>query len=71
MKGYVVVAQTDEGTAKRPLRAFAVLGSDHHEAVDLVRHHDPDAHVDVDAVLHLSDETAARLQLQPGEIWRL
>ena len=71
MKGYVVVAQTDEGSTRRPLRAFAVLGADHHEAVSLVRHHDPEAQIDIDAVLHLTEETAARMRLQPGEIWPL
>ena len=71
MKAYLVVAHTDEGLARRPIRAFAALGEDHHEAVSLVRHHNPEAQIDIDAVLHLREETAARLRLSPGEVWQL
>jgi len=71
MKGYIVITHIDEERGRKPLRAFAVLGEDHHDAVARVRHLDLGGDIDVDAVLHLREETANRLNLAPDEIWHL
>jgi hypothetical protein len=71
MKSYIVITHTDTGAGRKPLQAFAVIGADHHEAVSRVRHGGAPGEIDVDAVLHLSDETAARLELGADEIWPL
>jgi hypothetical protein len=71
MKGYIVVTHIEADGARKPLRAFAVLGEDHHEAVLRVRQMDAEGLIDVEAVLHLSEATATRLQLVPDEVWQL
>jgi hypothetical protein len=71
MRGYVVMTHVTEETGRKPLRAFALLAEDHHQAVERVRHVEAEGEVDVDAVWRLRSETAERLQLAPGDIWQL
>ena len=71
MKGYIVMTHIEADGGKKPLRAFALLGEDHHEAVQRVRQVHAEGEIDVEAVIHLRDETAARLQLADDEIWQL
>lgn len=71
MKGYIVITHIEASSGRKPLRAFAVLGEDHRDAMVQVRHADAEGEIDIDAVLHLRDETAVRLQLAAGEVWQL
>ena len=71
MKGYVVYVHVTEEGGRKPLRAFALHAEDHHEAIERVRSLQMDGDVDIDAVMHLREETADRLRLAPGEVWQL